>query len=276
MSRDLVEDVSHIRVVISRSPKAESDAVMANPHPFLPPIYLPGQEPLPPGTTNDEREAYYQAKKWERIIGYVPETCPFKVVLSGGAGESQSLSIIFPTRSITPALPIQECAKLILGPRLRSRRFLLPHVRYLRLRGPPHQSLNPARRCRDSSSDRLRFQRDGSEYVVLWKGVREGRSPVLGDRMLYRGRKFDALSSDLMVSSEADIGSWMVIVPGEERYHQCCIRRLVCWRRARTEFRTDGDVGRRSGFCGVLGSDRLVSEKSTDRVSSSLWPSNIQ
>ncbi|CAD6581476.1 MAG: Mitochondrial import inner membrane translocase subunit tim22 [Tremellales sp. Tagirdzhanova-0007] len=57
---------------------------MANP--LLAPIFLPGQEPVPPGTTDDEREAFQQAMKWQKIIGTVPESCPFKVVLSGGAG----------------------------------------------------------------------------------------------------------------------------------------------------------------------------------------------
>ena len=65
---------------------------MANP--LLAPIFLPGQEPVPPGTTDDEREAFQQAMKWQKIIGTVPESCPFKVVLSGGAGEAQQSSFI--------------------------------------------------------------------------------------------------------------------------------------------------------------------------------------
>jgi hypothetical protein len=54
---------------------------------LLPPLYLPGQEPLPPGTTNEEADAYRQAMKYQKWMGYVPESCPFKLVLSGGMGE---------------------------------------------------------------------------------------------------------------------------------------------------------------------------------------------
>jgi len=66
---------------------------MTSPHAFLAPIYLPGQEPLPPGTTADERDAYYQALKWQKVIGYVPESCPFKLVLAGGMGGYHSTSL---------------------------------------------------------------------------------------------------------------------------------------------------------------------------------------
>jgi len=59
---------------------------MANQIPLLAPIYLPGREPLPPGITPDEREAFQQAQRWQKIMTTIPESCPFKVVLTGGAG----------------------------------------------------------------------------------------------------------------------------------------------------------------------------------------------
>ncbi|KAK1926772.1 mitochondrial import inner membrane translocase subunit TIM22 [Papiliotrema laurentii] len=59
---------------------------MSNPIPLLAPVYLPGQEPLPPGIAPEEIQAWRQAQQYQKWIGYVPESCPFKVVLSGGAG----------------------------------------------------------------------------------------------------------------------------------------------------------------------------------------------
>jgi len=59
---------------------------MSNPVPLLAPIYLPGQEPLPPGTLPEEAEAYRTALKYQKWMSFIPESCPFKVVLSGGAG----------------------------------------------------------------------------------------------------------------------------------------------------------------------------------------------
>ena len=54
--------------------------------PLIAPIYLPGQEPLPPGVTPEEADAYRQAMKYQKIMTTIPESCPFKVVLSGGMG----------------------------------------------------------------------------------------------------------------------------------------------------------------------------------------------
>lgn len=59
---------------------------MNNP-PLLAPIYLPGQEPLPAGTTPSEREEMAQMMRYQKMLGYAMESCPLKVVMSGGAGE---------------------------------------------------------------------------------------------------------------------------------------------------------------------------------------------
>ncbi len=61
---------------------------MNNPMPLLAPIYLPGQEPMPAGTLPEEREEMMKALKWQKYMLTIPESCPWKVVLSGGTGES--------------------------------------------------------------------------------------------------------------------------------------------------------------------------------------------
>jgi hypothetical protein len=55
--------------------------------PLLAPIYLPGQEPMPAGTTPQEREEFRQMMKWQGWMNGAMESCPLKTVLSGGAGE---------------------------------------------------------------------------------------------------------------------------------------------------------------------------------------------
>lgn len=63
-----------------------STAKMVGQIPLLAPLYLPGQEPLPPGVMPEEAEAYRQSLVYQKWMGYVPESCPFKVVFAGGAG----------------------------------------------------------------------------------------------------------------------------------------------------------------------------------------------
>ena len=55
--------------------------------PLLPPIYLPGQEPMPPGTTTEERDNLQMTMKYSRMMQSAMESCPVKVVMAGGAGE---------------------------------------------------------------------------------------------------------------------------------------------------------------------------------------------
>jgi import inner membrane translocase subunit TIM22 len=61
---------------------------MSSPQAILAPIYLPGQEPLPPGTLPEEAEAWRQSLKMQKYMGYIPESCPFKLALAGGMGTS--------------------------------------------------------------------------------------------------------------------------------------------------------------------------------------------
>jgi hypothetical protein len=54
--------------------------------PLLCPIYLPGQEPYPAGTTSEEKQEFAQMQKYQRWMGLAMESCALKVVMSGGAG----------------------------------------------------------------------------------------------------------------------------------------------------------------------------------------------
>ncbi|KAL7424742.1 Mitochondrial import inner membrane translocase subunit tim22 [Cryptotrichosporon argae] len=54
--------------------------------PLIAPIYLPGQEPLPPGITPEEKEAYFQAMKYQEVLMGAMESCPVKVAMAGGMG----------------------------------------------------------------------------------------------------------------------------------------------------------------------------------------------
>lgn len=54
--------------------------------PFTAPVYLPGQEPLPPGATEADREQLNQIAKWNRIANGAMESCPTKTAFSGAAG----------------------------------------------------------------------------------------------------------------------------------------------------------------------------------------------
>jgi import inner membrane translocase subunit TIM22 len=56
-------------------------------------IYAKGQEPLPPGLSDDDRPAYEQNKKWERYMVTAMESCPAKTVMAGGAGTPRLLPL---------------------------------------------------------------------------------------------------------------------------------------------------------------------------------------
>jgi import inner membrane translocase subunit TIM22 len=54
---------------------------------LLAPIYLPGQEPMPAGTTPEEREEMQNVQRWQKYATMGMESCPVKVGMSAGAGE---------------------------------------------------------------------------------------------------------------------------------------------------------------------------------------------
>ena len=153
--------------------------------PLLAPIYLPGQEPMPAGTTPDERLQYQQMQQWTAYMNGAMESCPLKMGLSGGAG-----GYIFPSH-ITVCLYnwrhslVGSCNLSRADFRFRSRRLLLPHVGYVRLRRPLISSIT--RYNRNKSADGICDERDGTEYVELRKGFRESWSYLRRSGMLYRG-----------------------------------------------------------------------------------------
>ncbi|KAF9061817.1 mitochondrial import inner membrane translocase subunit TIM22 [Rhodocollybia butyracea] len=54
--------------------------------PGLVPLHIPGKEPLPPGFTEEERDAYDKMQKTEKFMTMGAESCAFKAVLAGGGG----------------------------------------------------------------------------------------------------------------------------------------------------------------------------------------------
>ena len=52
------------------------------------PIFPAGKEPLPPGITEEERDNFLQAKKYERWMAMGMESCVAKTVIAGVGGAS--------------------------------------------------------------------------------------------------------------------------------------------------------------------------------------------
>lgn len=50
------------------------------------PIWKRGEEPLPPGLTEEDRPMFEEQQKWGRYAGMAMESCAVKTVLAGGAG----------------------------------------------------------------------------------------------------------------------------------------------------------------------------------------------
>lgn len=59
---------------------------MANKLPLVAPVYLPGQEPLPPGISEEDREQMKQAMKYQQYFVSAMESCVGKAVISGVIG----------------------------------------------------------------------------------------------------------------------------------------------------------------------------------------------
>jgi hypothetical protein len=54
---------------------------------FLVPLYPAGQEPPPPGISEEEIPGWEQQKKMEKYMSLASESCIFKSTLAGGMGE---------------------------------------------------------------------------------------------------------------------------------------------------------------------------------------------
>ena len=55
--------------------------------PMVAPVFPAGKEPLPPGITDEERENYMQAKRYQNWMTMGMESCVAKTVIAGGGGE---------------------------------------------------------------------------------------------------------------------------------------------------------------------------------------------
>lgn len=58
------------------------------------PIWKRGEEPLPPGLTEEDRPMFEEQQKWGRYAGMAMESCAVKTVLAGGAGAYCKLGFI--------------------------------------------------------------------------------------------------------------------------------------------------------------------------------------
>jgi mitochondrial import inner membrane translocase subunit TIM22 len=56
--------------------------------PFTVPIYPEGREPLPPGLTEADRDAWNQQLRMQKYIQFGAESCVAKTVMAGGGGKS--------------------------------------------------------------------------------------------------------------------------------------------------------------------------------------------
>lgn len=62
------------------------------PWPPTAPLFASGQEPLPPGMTEADREQLMQAKKYQDWMAMGMESCVAKTMIAGGGGECLVLS----------------------------------------------------------------------------------------------------------------------------------------------------------------------------------------
>ncbi|KAI0645217.1 mitochondrial import inner membrane translocase subunit TIM22 [Trametes meyenii] len=54
--------------------------------PMTAPVFPAGKEPLPPGISDEERDAYLQAKKYQDYMTSGMESCVTKTIIAGGGG----------------------------------------------------------------------------------------------------------------------------------------------------------------------------------------------
>ncbi|KAI0359602.1 mitochondrial import inner membrane translocase subunit TIM22 [Trametes cingulata] len=54
--------------------------------PLVAPVFPAGKEPLPPGISDEDRESYLQAKKYQDYMTMGMESCVAKTIIAGGGG----------------------------------------------------------------------------------------------------------------------------------------------------------------------------------------------
>ena len=63
--------------------------------PLVAPVFPAGKEPLPPGITEEERENYMQARKYQNWMTMGMESCVAKTAIAGGGGASLLCTLLF-------------------------------------------------------------------------------------------------------------------------------------------------------------------------------------
>lgn len=54
--------------------------------PLVAPVFPAGKEPLPPGISDEDRDNYLQAKKYQDYMTVGMESCVAKTIIAGGGG----------------------------------------------------------------------------------------------------------------------------------------------------------------------------------------------
>lgn len=136
-------------------------------------IYAKGQEPLPPGLSDDDRPAYEQNKKWERYMVTAMESCPAKTVMAGAAGTPYLMLWL----TCLVGIAHQHFTPVRTG----HWRFLFTHVCVFCVRRSSTAAANSSKVLGTASTRRL--QRDGKRNVVDGKGFWKSWRTICGYRV---------------------------------------------------------------------------------------------
>jgi hypothetical protein len=104
--------------------------------PLVAPVFPAGAEPLPPGWTEEDRNAMTQQKRMENYMGMAMESCVVKTAMSGALGTSSYLLIPRKRLVIRPHISLYlNCIRFWHG------RIFFPHVHDFCLRGSIVQNM---------------------------------------------------------------------------------------------------------------------------------------
>lgn len=88
--------------------------------PLLAPLYPAGQEPVPPGTTNEERTEMVKMMQYQKYMMMAMESCPVKCVLSGGAGFGLGAFFSLMSSSFAYEDPLSRASEKLVGTRAQT------------------------------------------------------------------------------------------------------------------------------------------------------------
>lgn len=152
---------------------------------LLAPVIIPGTEPWPAGTTEEEKQEMRNMVKYQKWGGQLMESCPVKVLMAGTMGEWGILygGECWVEISLSLALPFAFTQHA--DSRLRTGWFRRNDVGNVCIRGPAIPRVVQV--DGDSRAGKVHLQGAGTQHVVERKGVCKGRSLVFGNRVLHRG-----------------------------------------------------------------------------------------